>query len=542
MAAVASQVSPGAGASVTAGSSIRPNASSSKNHRCSNAQMFIEEMKAKQATLEALKQERVKLAQQIDELAGKDSRWWPERSKLQQRLAMVEQSVRLLGGDRSLIDGSTPAPAHPGLAEQMQVDPLNRLCNAFATFLRTCESKTCLLSTALLQFKAQKTWTELVQSGIVDKNLDVKQVFLKRSDLFRVSVDAKGSSSVHLVGEVGAAPPLRALMPVSMTPPMQVSAATVSDSVALPAIAFGSRTDPLELERAEVLRGLEENMKALTTSRGAIRNAMGFCLEHAPRHAAVVAKRLIWALEAPDLDTDTVVARLFLVSDVLHNSGGGRVQGATQYRASFQELLPGAFEQLGRQWLSSLGKDLCTERRRAETAARRVLRAWRSWSVFPALFIGGLEMLLFAPVVMESARDDEDTHEELRDKVLQQKLARWRKASDMSQLPKAAHQRGLAGTCQAVADCVRLLCRYERYWHRPVPSETSCSELEDNIDGESLAGSDDFGEDAANVADCLEFVVPAPQLCQAGRTLGCGLEFMPKRLRTDDGQILDEVD
>merc|ERR1712187_761646 len=73
-------------------------------------------------------------------------------------------------------------------------------------------------------------------------------------------------------------------------------------------------------------------------------------------------------------------------------------KGALRYRTSFQELLPDAFEKLGRQWLQRLENGRL-EQSRAQACIKNTLGAWTEWGVFPPRFVKGLEALLFAPVV-----------------------------------------------------------------------------------------------------------------------------------------------
>jgi len=185
---------------------------------------------------------------------------------------------------------------------------------------------------------------------------------------------------------------------------------------------------------------------------------MAFCLDNA-EYAAPLARRLATALNEPGLKTHSVIARLYLISDVLVNSSSSK-QGASKYLTSFQDLLPEAFEQMGREWFRRLESLL--ERSNVEQKVRGVLAAWRGSDAMPPLFTRGLEALVFAaPAPEVSSPDDEP------DVVLRRKLARWFSAADQARLPYACRLRGLAGRALATAACRARLCHYERYWHRP---------------------------------------------------------------------------
>jgi len=208
----------------------------------------------------------------------------------------------------------------------------------------------------------------------------------------------------------------------------------------------------------------------------------------------------------PDLPPEMVIARLFLISDVLFNSNSGAA-GASRYRTCFEDLLPDAFERLGRIWLPCIDRD-GPQSTKAESAAQCVVHAWRSWDVFPSVFIDGLESLLLspAPESTDALRTLGPEHEV--DAVLRQKLAWWVHEVSPAELKVAAKRRGLSGGSLPVVACRLRFCHYERYWHRlrleeaanwPVESpcvvENECSESSSDgdlvfeagsIDGESL--------------------------------------------------------
>ncbi|CAE7241845.1 unnamed protein product [Symbiodinium microadriaticum] len=83
------------------------------------------------------------------------------------------------------------------------------------------------------------------------------------------------------------------------------------------------------------------------------------CAESAPMLSRALAK----SLEEPELTIDAGLARIFLISDILHNSVLSSSRGATRYRSTLQELLPGACEQFG-FWLRGKGRMAQRERER----------------------------------------------------------------------------------------------------------------------------------------------------------------------------------
>lgn len=226
----------------------------------------------------------------------------------------------------------------------------------------------------------------------------------------------------------------------------------------------------------DVVMGLELLLHRLTTSRASICEAMAFCLDAAAQQAGPLARVLVRALEHPDRKTKSIIAHLFLVSDILHNAGSS-AKGASRYRTSFQELLPDAFEKLGRSWLHRI-RHSRRERDRAERAVRKVLEAWKIWEVFPSLFLRGLEALIAEPV---PEGDADQLH---ADEVLEKRVARWCGAADAARLPYAARLRGLCGSASPTTVCRTRLCHFERYWYHAGVASTE--EEENDPWGEAL--------------------------------------------------------
>jgi len=209
----------------------------------------------------------------------------------------------------------------------------------------------------------------------------------------------------------------------------------------------------------EVLQGLDQILEKIEPRRGSVCNAMGYCLDHGEEHAVAVARRLTQAFGKPKVVCALSVARLFVISDVLHNCRNGRALGAQQFRESFQELLPEACERLGKHWL--LQTDAVEEWAGREKVVSQVFRAWDAWRVFPPLFTKGLTSLLFALVQDISFKEASIEPDEL----LRAKLVRWFSGIEQTNLPGECRARGLAGKSTPSNVCRARLCHFERYWH-----------------------------------------------------------------------------
>jgi U2-associated protein SR140 len=163
-------------------------------------------------------------------------------------------------------------------------------------------------------------------------------------------------------------------------PPITALVGGSGGAGARPARAGAAPLPPAARARFEAL------LAGLTVGRAAVREAMAFALDHADA-AADIAALLAESLAAPDAPVGLRVARLFLLSDILHNTGAG-ARNAARYRLRLQDALPDAFEAL-RSALVAAGGRLAQEALRRHVL--RVLRAWRGWFVFSDDFLNGLQ-------------------------------------------------------------------------------------------------------------------------------------------------------
>ncbi|GAA5852217.1 hypothetical protein JCM9279_006936 [Rhodotorula babjevae] len=132
------------------------------------------------------------------------------------------------------------------------------------------------------------------------------------------------------------------------------------------------RLSPLAEQRfSSLLRGL-------TSSRDKIARGMSFALEHADC-ASYIADLLVCSLTIDTTPVPRKLARLHLVSDILHNSAAS-VPNAWTYRSIFERKLPAVFDHLGDIYLSFPGR-LKAEQFRG--LVEKVLDVWANdWIVF----------------------------------------------------------------------------------------------------------------------------------------------------------------
>jgi U2-associated protein SR140 len=120
--------------------------------------------------------------------------------------------------------------------------------------------------------------------------------------------------------------------------------------------------------------------------RHSVSDAMGFALDHATC-AKDVVEALFQAIQSPSSSAPLQVARLYVISDVLHNSSAG-IKNASQYRSELQAVLPEVFEALAACYRSISGR-FTSEAMRDRVL--RVLAFWEKISIFPPVFLSGLE-------------------------------------------------------------------------------------------------------------------------------------------------------
>ncbi|KAI8381439.1 uncharacterized protein BYT42DRAFT_566518 [Radiomyces spectabilis] len=136
---------------------------------------------------------------------------------------------------------------------------------------------------------------------------------------------------------------------------------------------------PIARQRLEIL------LRQVTFKRGTIARAMAFAIDHADA-ADEVIDLVIKSLLLPETPLSVKLARLYLVSDILHNSSV-HVPNAWKYRQSFEPRLPPVFEHLNGIYRS------ISARLKAEQVRRHissVLTVWENWMVFPKHFIDEL--------------------------------------------------------------------------------------------------------------------------------------------------------
>ncbi|XP_027347519.1 protein RRC1-like isoform X5 [Abrus precatorius] len=136
----------------------------------------------------------------------------------------------------------------------------------------------------------------------------------------------------------------------------------------------------------------EDMLRALTLERSQIKEAMGFSLDNADA-AGEIVEVLTESLTLKETPIPTKIARLMLVSDILHNSSAP-VRNASAYRTKFEATLPDIMESFNDLYRSIMGRIT------AEALKERVLKVlqvWADWFLFSDAYVNGLRATFLRP-------------------------------------------------------------------------------------------------------------------------------------------------
>ena len=163
-------------------------------------------------------------------------------------------------------------------------------------------------------------------------------------------------------------------------------------------------------------------LSSLELSKSSICNAMGFALDHTEA-AEDIVKVLSRSVLAEGASPPLRIARLYLISDILHNSGAA-VKNASLFRTHIQAALPSLFDALN-QWKrrspSLQGRMSATQ---FEERILGILRAWSQWAIFPPGYLVGLEALMFRTESDVKKCEELETHQgdsDLDDETIKRK-------------------------------------------------------------------------------------------------------------------------
>ncbi|GER32233.1 RNA binding protein [Striga asiatica] len=177
-------------------------------------------------------------------------------------------------------------------------------------------------------------------------------------------------------------------------PPLPIAKGPDHEKEAVSTYAAG-KSKRVEVERTltDAQRDeFEDMLRALTLERSQIKEAMGFALDNADA-AGEVVEVLTESLTLKETPIPTKVARLMLVSDILHNSSAP-VKNASAYRTKFEATLPDIIESFNDLYRSVTGRIT------AEALKERVLKVlqvWADWFLFSDAYVNGMRATFLRP-------------------------------------------------------------------------------------------------------------------------------------------------
>ncbi|CAH1244975.1 U2SURP [Branchiostoma lanceolatum] len=145
---------------------------------------------------------------------------------------------------------------------------------------------------------------------------------------------------------------------------------------------------------------LEDLLRGLNPERPKVAEAMLFCLDHADA-AEEVVECIAESLSILQTPLPKKIARLYLVSDILHNSCA-KVPNASFYRKFFEGKLPEIFADVCAAYKNIQGK------MKAEQFKHKVMscfHAWEDWAVYPESFLIKLQNIFLG---LETLSDEAD--------------------------------------------------------------------------------------------------------------------------------------
>ncbi|OBZ83902.1 U2 snRNP-associated SURP motif-containing protein [Choanephora cucurbitarum] len=144
-------------------------------------------------------------------------------------------------------------------------------------------------------------------------------------------------------------------------------------------------------------------IREVTFQRGTIARAMSFAIDHSDA-ASEVVDVLSKSILIPDIPFSVKLARLYLVSDILHNSSV-HVSNAWKYRKEFEAHLPVIFDHFNSIY-RSINARLKAEQVRKYISS--IIHVWENWMIFPKYYTDQLSDIFLKKEKASSITQPED--------------------------------------------------------------------------------------------------------------------------------------
>ncbi|XP_039287780.1 U2 snRNP-associated SURP motif-containing protein [Nilaparvata lugens] len=123
---------------------------------------------------------------------------------------------------------------------------------------------------------------------------------------------------------------------------------------------------------------LEDLIRNITPERLKVAEVMVFCIEHSDA-AEEICDCILESLSNPSTAIYKKIARLYLISDILHNCGV-KISNASYYRRGFESRLLQIFHEIH---LTYAGLESRMKAEGFRVRVMQVFRAWEDWAVYP---------------------------------------------------------------------------------------------------------------------------------------------------------------
>ncbi|XP_012278514.1 U2 snRNP-associated SURP motif-containing protein isoform X2 [Orussus abietinus] len=148
---------------------------------------------------------------------------------------------------------------------------------------------------------------------------------------------------------------------------------------------------------------LEDLLRNISPERIKVAEAMVFCIEHAEA-AEEICDCITESLSILQTPVNKKVARLYLISDILHNCGV-KVTNATIYRKAFESRLLDIFNEVHQAYKQF---DSRLKAEGFKVRVMRMFRAWEDWAVYPKDFLVKLQNTFLGLVLMDEPEPEND--------------------------------------------------------------------------------------------------------------------------------------
>lgn len=242
---------------------------------------------------------------------------------------------------------------------------------------------------------------------------------------------------------------------------------------------------------------LEDLLRNMTPERLKVAEAMVFCIEHSEA-ADEICDCIAESLSILQTPIPKKIARLYLISDILHNCGV-KITNASFYRKGLEARLLHIFQDVHAAYMS------LESRLKAEGFKLRVMqmfRAWEEWAVYPKDFLIKLQNTFLGLTTTSDSKSHQESEGEEEAEV--------RMESELDGLPMSGGE-GEAEDLDGVPLDGAALLKGAMKHSRPLPAPDDDLDgvpMDDDIDGEPLS-EDLAGDGKGKLASMPAGFVPS---------------------------------